>query len=492
MRRWLGRPALAAVVCAAAAAVVVGSAPAAAAQSRNDAAALDRFERQLERQQRESRVLVNPEVQPTDRVLIDYGGLITPSFYSIDDPDGHNHVLRQYEFVGYGRVNIDGAHELFLRFDAHYDDFNDGDSFDGKGDDFAGPYLTRAHYKFDLARHLAAYDGKVLDDNNVILQVGRQLVYWGNGLTLDEVIDGGVVRLMHGNTTLDLLAGKTYDKIVDFDISRPDFRNHTDRGMYGGILRTQAGKNHAPYAYVLIQRDWNDDDPLVAQNVTTRFDYDSYYLGLGSSGSLTDRLLYAAEFVYEGGHGESNSFDESGAQVTQTEEDISAWALDARLDYTYTNPQRTRLGAELILASGDKDRLASNSTFGGNRPGTDDHAFNAFGLVNTGLAFSPAVSNLAVGRVGASTFPLPDSSRFGQLQVGADVLVFCKLLAEAPIDEPTNNDRFLGVEGDLYITWQVTSDVTFALRYGGFIPGNGIEGDKSLRNLFYAGVTYAF
>jgi hypothetical protein len=261
--------------------------------------------------------------------------------------------------------------------------------------------------------------------------------------------------------------------------------------MFGGIIRTQVG-NHAPYAYALVQRDWNDDRALVVQDVTTHFDYDSYYLGLGSSGSLTDRLLYAAEFVYEGGHGESNSFDESGAQITQTEEDISAWALDARLDYTYTNPGRTRLGAELILASGDKDRFSSNSTFGGNQPGTQDHAFNAFGLVNTGLAFSPAVSNLAVARVGASTFPLPESSRFHQLQVGADVLVFCKLLGEAPIDEATNNDRFLGVEGDLYLTWQVTSDVTFALRYGGFIPGNAIEGDKSLRNLFYAGVTYAF
>jgi hypothetical protein len=487
MRRWLGWPALSAVICVAAAAM--WSAPA-LGQSRNDAAALDRFERQLERQQRESRILIDPTVQPTDRVLIDYGALLTPSFYSIDDPDGHNHVLRQYELVGYGRINIDGAHELFLRVDTHYDDFNDGDSFDGKGDDFVEPRLTRAHYKFDLARHLAAYDGKVINDD-VTVQVGRQLVYWGNGLTLDEVIDGGVVRLLHGNTTLDLLAGVTYDKIVDFDISRPDFRNHTDRAMYGGILRTQAG-NHAPYGYVLIQRDWNDDDPLVAQNVTTRFDYDSYYLGIGSSGSLTDRLLYAAEFVYEGGHGESNSFDENGAQVTQTEEDISAWALDGRLDYTYTNPQHTRLGAELILASGDKDRLASNSTFGGNQPGSQDHAFNAFGLVNTGLAFSPAVSNLAMLRMGGSTFPMPGSSRFNQLQVGADVLVFCKLLGEAPIDEPTNNDRFLGVEGDLYLTWQVTSDVTFALRYGGFIPGNAIEGDKSLRNLFYAGVTYAF
>src|SRR4051794_23607430 len=154
MRRCLGQPAVAAAVVVWAAAV---SAPA-LGQARNDVASLERFERQLERQQRESRVLVDPSVQPADRVQIDYGGLLTPAVYSIQDPQGHTHVLRQYELVGYGRVNIDGAHELFLRADTRYEDFNEGDSFDGRGDDFHNPQITRAHYKFDLARHLAAYD----------------------------------------------------------------------------------------------------------------------------------------------------------------------------------------------------------------------------------------------------------------------------------------------------------------------------------------------
>jgi hypothetical protein len=147
---------------------------------------------------------------------------------------------------------------------------------------------------------------------------------------------------------------------------------------------------------------------------------------------------------------------------------------------------------ELILASGDSDRRTSNATIGGNRSGTDDHGFNAFGLLNTGLAFAPAVSNLIVTRLGASCFPWPDSARLRQLQIGADVLVFNKFLEDAPIDEPTNDHRFLGVEADLYVTWQVASDVTVSLRYGGFIPGPSIEGDSSLRNFFFAGVTYAF
>ena len=450
---------------------------------------LDRFERQLERTQRESRILVDPSIPAGERALIDYGGYVSASFFSIDDPAGANHILRQYELVGYGRVNFDGAHELFVRANTLYLDFNKGDSFDGDGDDWQQPKIERAHYRFDLQRALAAYGGQVIE-SNVVAQVGRQLVHWGNGVTLDEVIDGGVVRLSHGALSLDLLAGVTYENVIDFDISRPGFRRDTDRGLYGAMFSVQAG-THQPYVYGLIQRDYNGNEVL-GGDIATRFDYDSHYIGVGSTGAFSDNLLYGVEFVYEGGHGLSNSFDEDQTQVEQTDEDIEAFAMDARLDYLFADPRRTRMSAELILASGDRDRLASNTTFAGNESGTKDHAFNAPGLLNTGLAFSPAVSNLGVVRVGASTFPFPDSTRFRKMQAGVDVLFFSKLLSDGPIDEATNSRRFLGAEADLYLTWQISSDVTFSMRYGGFLPGPAIEGDSGLRSLFFAGVTYAF
>lgn len=453
-------------------------------------AQLERFDRQLERAQRESRVLVDPDIPPADRALVDYGGYLSLSFLSVDDQIGHNHVLGQYELVGYGRVSLDGAHEFFVRGNANYLDFKEGDSFDGRGDDFQGPFIERAHYRFDLQRALAAYNGQVIDWNAVVV-AGRELVHWANGLTLDEVIDGGTVSLSYGAATLDIVAGVTWDKDVDFDISRPDFRQDTDRGVYGGMLSMQVGR-HVPYVYGLVQQDYNGTEIVDRNDITTRFDYNSYYLGIGSSGAFADNLLYALEAVYEGGSGLSNSFDDSLADVPQTEEDISAWALDARLDYLFADLRRTRLAGELILASGDSNRVTSNTTIGGNRSGTDDHGFNGFSLVNTGLAFAPAVSNVVVLRGGVSTFPAPDTARFRQLQVGFDALVFTKFAEHGPIDEITNDKRFLGVEGDLYMTWQVSSDVTFALRYGGFIPGPSIEGDSGLRSLFFAGVTYAF
>jgi hypothetical protein len=213
---------------------------------------------------------------------------------------------------------------------------------------------------------------------------------------------------------------------------------------------------------------------------------------VGSSGNLTDNLLYSVEAAFEGGKTLSNSFAFPFTQVEQTRDDITAWALDARLDYLLNDPRRTRFSGEVILASGDNDRLSTSNTFGGNRPNTNDHAFNAFGLLNTGLAFAPDVSNLLMVRGGVSTFPFPDAGPFRQLQLGADVFAFNKLSDEAPIEEFTSEDHYLGWEADLFVNWQVTSDVSFTLRYGVFFPGQAIETDHDERHFLFTGITYAF
>jgi hypothetical protein len=135
--------------------------------------------------------------------------------------------------------------------------------------------------------------------------------------------------------------------------------------------------------------------------------------------------------------------------------------------------------------------MTTSGTIGGNRRGTDDHAFNALGLLNTGLAFAPEFSNLLALRVSASTLVVPDVEMFSRLQVGTDLFVFAKLRENAPINELTTDDRYLGFEPDLFINWQITNDVSFALRYGVFFPGSAIPDDNS-RQFFYAGITYAF
>lgn len=474
-----------ALVCLAGVPVAL-AAPAARGQ-----ADLERFERQLEQINRDTRVRVDQRIPADQRTLFDYGGYLSLNYLSLDDQNNDNHILRQYDIVGYAHLNLDGVHEFYTSLRGSYRDFNAGDPFsESEGSGWRGD-LDRAYYRFDYSRYRQAYYGDNVD-YNVIFTGGRQLVTWANGLTISQVLDSVVLDLEYGPFTLELLGGITPRRTVDFDSSRPHFDDNTFRGFYGAMVSARVG-THKPFLYFLSQQDYNHDYSSTLGLLTTRYNYNSWYIGAGSTGAITDRLAYGIEAVYEGGTSLSNSFDsDTFFPVDQTEEQIQAGALDVKLDYLFGDSRRSRLSLETILATGDADRRNSSNTFGGNRPGTRDHGFNAFGLLNTGLAFSPSVSNIAALRVGASTFPFPDSSKLSRLQVGADFFVFGKMREDGGIDETTNSGRYLGVEPDFYMNWQISSDVTFVLRYGVFFPnGDVIENDEA-RHFFFGGLTFAF
>jgi len=454
-------------------------------------AGAERFERQLEQIRREMRLMARPEVPPGQRALVDYGAFLSFNLYAVDDVLQDTHILRRTEAVAYARLNMDNVHEFYIRGRGTYDDYNSGDSFDGKGDEADG-VVELCFYRFDLGRALAAYRGQTTP-NNLVVQLGRQFVHWGNGLVLSDTLDGGMVELTAGPLRLELLGGVSWRHMIDFDASRPGFEDNTERGFYGGMLSAQVGA-HRPFAYVLVQRDYNDEGPQMIGAAPTRFSYDSWYAGIGAQGSFGNHVVYGVEFAWEGGRGLSSSFDPATLAVTdQTREDIEAAALDVRLDYLFGDARRSRLSLETVLASGDDDRLHTSNTFGGNRSGTKDHAFNAFGLINTSFAFAPNVSNLTAVRLGASTFPFGDTSGFlRQMQVGIDLFIFGKFNTDGGFTEPTTDDWYLGWEPDVYMNWQITSDIALALRYGVFFPGSAIVNDEHPRNFFFAGITFSF
>lgn len=464
---------------------------AAAALAQTDVA---RFERRAEQFRRETEAQAVREVPAGQRALIDYGGYLTLSYLSFDDQANDNHAFRGADVVGYGRVNFDDAHEFYLRARATYRGFNPGDNFQNEPSHLEG-HVEEAWYKFDLRRHLAAYEGRAIDDN-LTVQAGRQFETWAGGLVLSQYLDGVRIVGDHGPFTLEALAGVTaHDLTVDFDSSRPFFEKRTRRLYAGGMLTARVGP-HKPFVYGLVERDLNSDGPVSVGPISTRYDYDAYYLGAGSTGGLSDRLIYSVEAVFEGGRGLSNSFDPISLRpVRQEEEAIHAYAGEARLDYLLTDardPRRTRVGAGLLVASGDPDRQNASNTLGGNRPGTNDRGFNALGFVTDGLAFNPTFSNLLVLRGTASTYPLAAAGGlFEQLQVGVDVFVFEKTARNGAIDEPTQNRRYLGFEPDVFVNWQMADDLTLVLRYGIFFPGEAVPSDEK-RQFFYAGLTYAF
>ncbi len=453
-----------------------------------------KFERNLQQIRDQTQGEVNNDIPVDQRVTLDYGAYLSFGYLSLQDNVNNTHGLRQSELVAYARANFDGAHEFFIRYRTGYRDFNQGDSFTGRGSEPIDGDLDAAYYKFDLSRYESAYKGKQID-NNLVVKVGRDLVYWGNGLTLSQVLDGAMIDATMGNLTLSMIAGETITRTVDIDAFRPSFDYNTERGFYGAMATLKVGQ-HTPYVYGLIQRDYNQNNKLETPELTTEFDYNSWYIGMGSTGPLSDRLLYGVEAAYEGGRSLSNSFTLVGSplpvQIEQVHDTIQAWATDARLDYLLADPHHTRLSTELIVASGDPDRSNSSSTYGGNRPHTNDHAFNAFGLLNTGLAFAPDVSNIIAWRVGASTFPFDFGPSSKRVQLGTDVFAFSKYNREGGIDEPSDTARFLGWEPDAYLNWQVTSDVIFAARYGVFFPDpSSLPTDKA-RQFLFLNVTYSF
>src|SRR5215204_3778704 len=79
-----------------------------------------RFERRLEQVRREKTPPVvegqtDVSVPLGKRALVDYGGYFVFNYFELEDNVRNTHVLREYDLIGFGHVNIDGVHDFFVR-----------------------------------------------------------------------------------------------------------------------------------------------------------------------------------------------------------------------------------------------------------------------------------------------------------------------------------------------------------------------------------------
>ncbi len=421
------------------------------------------------------------EVGESQRALFDWGGWYSNYLFMFDDGVESSRTFRRYDLRLWGRASIDqGAHEVYARTRLSLIDFNSGDSYDGNDDDVDGPNLERGYYRFDLARALQSYGGDSID-YNLVITGGRDLVQFGTGLTLATPLDHVSVRGTYRSFEWTGLWGKTVGSTEDFDLSRPTGRTHRD--FYGGQLRYLGWERHEPFAYALWQHDRNHDTVFP---LNQNFDYDSFYVGLGSVGEVMKNLRYLTEWVYETG-------ESYGHRHFLQRDDITAWAFDAQLEYLFPGEHKSRASIEYLFGSGDGNRFASPSdSFGGNLRG-DDTGFNAFGFVDTGLALAPRYSNLHMGRAGAAYFPWPDHRRLRRLELGTDWYLFYKHHRDGAISDPTANVQsgYVGWEMDYFANWKVTSDLALTTRWGMFFPGDAYH-DTSPRPFLLIGFTWSF
>ena len=422
------------------------------------------------------------EAAITDKVAIDYGGWFSFNLFLYDDGVNSSRTFRRNDLRLWTRATFDqGAHEIYARMRMSFLDFNTGDSYTGKDNDWEGPNLERGFYKFDLRRAVMAYKDTYLP-YNFKFKIGRDLVEFGTGYALSLPMDHILATIELDDVEITGLAGKSIGSMHDPDLSRPIARMH--RTFFGSEIRYTGFERHRPFAYVLWNVDHNHEytwDPL------QQYDYDSFYVGLGSEGEIVPNLRYSTEWVYESGHS-------YGDRRFLRKDVIRAWAFDAQLEYLFDVPTEPRVSIEYMFAGGDPDRLYSpTNSVGGNQGDFEDNSFVGFGYRDTGLSFAPRLSNIHIWRAGGAFYPIEDAPLIRRLELGTDWFLYYKNRSDAAVSDATADVQsgYLGWEMDWYANWQIASDLSVTCRYGVFFPGDAFS-DQTTRTFFLTGIVWSF
>lgn len=409
------------------------------------------------------------------------GGWLSATYYDYNDAGARrNRALRQLQLRLWGQMNIDGVHRAYVRGLLNYDDWDRGDNPVYNRGDEAEHEIERAWYKLVLGQDPAGSRAAMT------VKAGRQFTTIGTAFAMSMPLDAVQIEANATDVSLKGLLGLTIRDSYNID-STDNVSRHQDR-LFAGIEAAYEGfDRHRPFIYFLSNDDRTKPHPAAAGQ---SFEYSSQYLGIGSRGALPGgELKYQTELVGQWG----KTYSEG---ATSGKDRIRAMAIDVGVDYTFRVATKPKLMAEYIYASGDKDRrYSTTSTAGGNLAGSKDHAFNAFGFRDTGLAYSPRISNLHMMMVGGSCFPLENIELFEKMEVGTKFFCYHKADEAGPVSDTTapNDSRFLGSASDVFIDWRLTSDLSWTVRCGAFFPGSAYDGgDKTCRQFVYSGLVLSF
>jgi hypothetical protein len=414
---------------------------------------------------------------------LDWGGWFNSYFFLFDDGVESSRTLRQNELRLWTHVTADrGIHEGYARMRLTYNDWNHGDSFTPNEDDLDGPNLERGWYQFDVGRAIrgySAYDAPF----ELKLKLGRDLVRTGTGYAIDLPLDHVMLQGAYLDLETTLIAGKTPASTENIDRSRP-VADHSDRNFWIIEERYKKWDRHEPFFYIAWQDDNTSEDP---PNYLQNYRYSSRYIGLGSTGEWVDNLRYSTEWVIERGR----SF---GNRRFLRHDVIKAWGFDHRLDYYFQHKTKPVLSFEYMFASGDANRIGSpTNAAGGNRNDHVDRSFVGFGFRDTGIAFSPRVSNIHVWRLGGRFRPFPKAKAFKELELGSDWYLYAKNRSKAAVSDALADRQsgYLGWEMDYFANYRIFSDLSWTVRFGAFFPGKAFS-DRTTRTFLLTGVTWSF
>jgi hypothetical protein len=481
-------------------------APLAAAQ--NASVLAENLQRQLNVEDAQFRQSFFANTPIADRLLLDGGGTARFGFSIIDNARSQEQLQYTYDLRMFMRAELDGAFRFFGRLRFLYDNWEYTGTLglgpDPREDGWQWPIGEIYWGEFDLAGLVQSRQGKRPADFNLIVRGGRNYVIWAQGLVFSNYAYALETELKLGDLTITgMLAESAGYDTVDWDTSRPGYDTDTSRLFSGAKLEWTGIAGHRPYAYYLWQQDMNGGQqatlfPTSPFPVPTTFDYNSGYVGFGSSGSMGPQIVYRSEFAWEYGSTLSDPLDPTSLTLTQPQvtNDISAGAGVVGFTWLARDAGDTRADAQFLAGTGSSARLDSGTTFGGIAPGATDHSFNSLGYINTGLALSPEPANLFCPSLGVSSNLLPTHSLFSELRIGVTGFLFMKMDNDAPLSVLTvpGGSNLVGGEVDVLLDWRISSDLNLNIRYGIFLPNTSVffPGEGGARDFFYSGLTYAF
>lgn len=478
------------------------------AAAQNASVLAENLQRQLNVEDAEFRQGFFANTPIADRLLMDAGGTFRFGFSIIDNARSQEQLVYTPDLRLFLRAELDGAFRFFGRLRFLYNDWEYTGTLglgpDPREDGWQWPVGEIYWGEFDLAGLMESREGRRAPDFNLIVRGGRNYVIWAQGLVLSNYAYALETELQLGDLVVTgMLAESAGYDTVDWDTSRPGYDTDTSRLFSGAKIDWKGIPGHRPYAYYLWQQDMNGGQtstlfPGTSFPIPTTFDYDSGYVGFGSTGGIGADVVYRSEFTWEYGTTLSDPLDPTSPTLTtpQVKDQINAGAALVGLTWLARDAGDTRANAQFLVGSGSSRRLDSGTTFGGVPAGVTDHSFNSLGYVNTGLALAPEPANLFCPSLGLSSNLLPTNAIFSEFRAGVVGYLFMKVQNNAPISVLTvpGGSNLVGGEIDCLLDWRWSSDINVNLRYGIFMPNSSVffPGEGGARDFFYVGVTYAF
>jgi hypothetical protein len=386
-----------------------------------------------------------------EQILWDAGGIGRATFINFKSSSRSYIALWADQLRVWGRVQFYNELDFYIRFKTSRLDFRSGDTTQGD-------HHSRSDAKLDLG--FFAY-GQPSRGDSYRATVGRYYAVAGQGLVFAKVLDGARV-----NTRIKALDVTAYGgrSVESDDHPNPAFPAGGDSAfaVWGLQVNYLGLGRHIPYYGRVVVRD--QTEKVVRTNQYFEQNLSFHYAGL--RGALTPDLRYSTELVY--GAGRISSFAEVRHHMA-----LMSRAFLFNLQWA-TPDDWGVVQYDYKRGTGDSDRgsVTEIGTRNGSRIGGTDSNFFYMGYTDSGLSYSPRLSNIEVQHAGW-TYRIEDEEADQEHQISLDFYNYRRLKKAGAVYDSTTDfpKRYLGSEFDFTYQFKPLSNVSIISRVGLFLPG---------------------